>query len=41
MIKGGGYVGARTRQTPTAQTTKEKLVWVKWGLCAVEPRPTP
>jgi len=25
MIKGGGYVGARTRQPPTAQTIKKKI----------------
>jgi hypothetical protein len=24
MIKGGGYLGARTRQPPTAQTIKKK-----------------
>jgi len=30
MIKGGGYVGARTRQPPTAQThERNKLVWVR------------
>jgi hypothetical protein len=24
MIKGGGYIGARTRQPPTAQNIKKK-----------------
>jgi hypothetical protein len=28
-IKGGDYLGARTRQPPTAQTIKKKLVWVR------------
>jgi len=35
MIKGGGYLGARTRQT-----IKKKLMWVR-GLCAVAPGPNP
>jgi hypothetical protein len=25
MIKGGGYIGARTRQTPTAQKIKKEI----------------
>jgi len=33
MIKGGGYVGACTRQPPTAQTIKKKLVWVRGVVC--------
>jgi len=33
MIKGGGYVGARTRQPPTVQTHKLKLVWVRGVVC--------
>jgi len=40
MVKGGGYLGARTRQPPTAQTITKKLVWVR-GLCAVALRPNP
>ena len=33
MIKGGGYLGARTRQPPTAQTIKKKLMWVREVVC--------
>ena len=33
MIKGGGYLGARTRHPPTAQTTKKILVWVRGVVC--------
>ena len=33
MIKGGGYIDARTRQPPTAQTIKEKSVWVRGVVC--------
>ena len=33
MIKGGGYLGARTRQTPTAQKIKKKLMWVRGDVC--------
>jgi hypothetical protein len=33
MIKGGGYLGARTRQPPTAQTIKKELMWVSGGVC--------
>jgi hypothetical protein len=33
MIKGGGYLGARTRQPPTAQTIKKKLMWVRGVVC--------
>jgi len=33
MIKGGGYLGVRTRQPPTAQTTKKKLMWVRGVVC--------
>ena len=29
IIKGGGYLGARTRQPPTAQTIEKKLLWVR------------
>ena len=29
MMKGGGYIGARTRQPPTAQTIEKKLLWVR------------
>ena len=32
MIMGGGYVGARTRQPPTAQTI-QKLMWVRGVVC--------
>ena len=31
MIKGEGYLGARTRQPPTAQTIERKLKWVRAG----------
>ena len=31
MIKGGGYLGARTRQPPTTQTVKMKIMWVRQG----------
>jgi hypothetical protein len=30
MIKGGGYVGARTRQPPIAQ---KQLMWVRGVVC--------
>ena len=33
MIKGGGYLGARTRQPPTVQTNKKKLMWVRGVVC--------
>jgi len=36
MIKGGGYIGARTRQPPTVQThykQKKNLVWVRGVVC--------
>jgi hypothetical protein len=33
MIKGGGYLGARTRQLPTAQANKKKLMWVRGVVC--------
>ena len=33
MIKGGGYLSARTRQPPTAQTFKRKLMWVRGVVC--------
>ena len=33
MIKGGGYLGARTRQPPTAQTHEKKLMWVRGVGC--------
>jgi hypothetical protein len=33
MIKGGGYLGARTRQPFTAQTVKKKLMWVRGIVC--------
>jgi hypothetical protein len=35
MIKGGGYLGARTRQPPTAKQKeiKKKLVWVRGVVC--------
>jgi len=33
MIKGGGYLGARTRQPPTAQAIKDKLMWVRGVVC--------
>ena len=33
MIKGGGYLGARTRQPPTAQTITKKLMWVRGVVC--------
>ena len=33
MIKGGGYLGARTRQPPTAQTIIKKLMWVRGVVC--------
>ena len=29
MIKGGGYISARIRQPPTAQTIKKNLMWVR------------
>jgi hypothetical protein len=33
MIKGGGYLGVRTRQPPTAQAIKaDKLMWVSRGV---------
>ena len=41
MIKGGGCVGACTRQPPTAQTHTRKISVGSGGLCAVAPRPTP
>jgi len=31
--KGGGYLGARTRQPLTAQTFTKKLVWVRGVVC--------
>jgi uncharacterized membrane protein len=33
MIKGGGYLGARTRQPPTAQTIRKILMWVRGVVC--------
>jgi hypothetical protein len=33
MIKGGGSVGARTRQPPTANAQKKKSVWVRGVVC--------
>ena len=33
MIKGGGYLGARTRQPPTTQTIEKKLMWVRGVVC--------
>jgi len=33
MIKGGGCLGARTRQPPTAQTIIKKLMWVRGVVC--------
>jgi hypothetical protein len=33
MVKGGGYLSARTRQPPTTQTIKKKLVWVRGVVC--------
>ena len=34
MKKGGGYLLARTRQPPTAQTIKkEELMWVRGVVC--------
>jgi len=33
MIMEGGYLGARTRQPPTAQTIKKKLIWVRVVVC--------
>jgi hypothetical protein len=33
MIKGGGYLGACTRQPPTAQTNEKKLMWVRGVVC--------
>ena len=33
MIKGGGYLGARTRQPPTALTIKKKSMWVRGVVC--------
>jgi len=33
MIKGGGYLGARTRQPPTVQTIKKKVMWVRKIVC--------
>jgi len=35
MIKGGGYIGARTRQPPTAQTVRKKLMWVRGFVCRI------
>ena len=31
MIKGKGYLGARTKYSPTAQTILKKLLWVRGG----------
>jgi hypothetical protein len=37
MIKGGGYLGARTRQPPTAQTFKKDfLAWVRGVVFSTE-----
>jgi len=33
MIKGGSYLGARTRQPHTAQTNKKKLIWIRGVVC--------
>ena len=33
MIKGGGDIGARIRQPPTAQTVSKKLMWVRGVVC--------
>ena len=33
MIKGGGYIGARTRQPPTTQTINKKSMWGRWVVC--------
>jgi hypothetical protein len=33
MIKGGGYIGARTRQLPIAQTNKQKSMWARGFVC--------
>jgi len=33
MINGGGYLGARTRQPPTAQSIRKKLMWVRGVVC--------
>jgi hypothetical protein len=34
MIKGGGYLGANTRQPPTAQAIKKKsMMWVRGVVC--------
>jgi len=33
MFKGGGYIGARTRQPPTAQAIRKKLMWVRGVVC--------
>jgi len=33
MIKGGGYLGARTRQPPTAQTVQKILMWIRGVVC--------
>ena len=33
IIKGGGYIGARTRQPPTAQTIRKRLMWVRGVVC--------
>jgi hypothetical protein len=33
MIRGGGYIGARARQPPTAQTIKNKIMWVRGVVC--------
>ena len=33
MIKGGGYLGARTRQPPTEQRIEKKLMWVRGVVC--------
>jgi hypothetical protein len=33
MIKGGGYLGACTRQPPTTQTIKKESVWVRGVVC--------
>ena len=33
MDKGGVYLGARTRQPPTAQTIEKNLMWVRGVVC--------
>jgi hypothetical protein len=33
VIKGGGYIGARTRQPPNRATIKKKLMWVRGVVC--------